>query len=99
MLGERRIQSTGQREGSVASRSSGQTGTTFRTYFELSIAAIALAADRWLGARFGQPLAIANADAHSSTHMNNSSGPLQRTRQRIRRLFSLHQATRTARCE
>jgi hypothetical protein len=47
-LGERRIQSTGQREGSAASRRLGQTGTTFKAYFGLSVIGIARGAHRRL---------------------------------------------------
>lgn len=36
MLGERRIQATGQCEGIVASRSTGQIGATFRSDLRLS---------------------------------------------------------------
>ena len=42
--GERPTRSTGQRKGSKASRSSGQTRSAFREEFELSVVAVALAA-------------------------------------------------------
>jgi hypothetical protein len=61
-LGEHRIRSTGQREGNSANRSSGQIGPMFRSNLRLSIVAVAPTADRRFDPRFGEPLAIANAD-------------------------------------
>ncbi len=60
VLGERPTRSTGQREGSKASRSSGQTRSAFRAEFELSVVAVASAAYGGLDASLRQPLAIAN---------------------------------------
>ena len=45
MYGERPTRSTGQRRGNKANRGSGQTRSAFREEFELSVIAVATAAD------------------------------------------------------
>ena len=44
MLGERRVRSTGQRQGILANPSTGQIGPAFWVHYELSIPAVAFSA-------------------------------------------------------